>query len=120
MWRFFGPVSARDRREADLFWADLVGRPSRPRGAFAETVGDATTSCPGYEPGEQRASRQEPGILGMPVAVLQPDTLLVADFGTDSRSVKPATKGDPGLRDWLALAKSDPASTFEVLGYSDC
>lgn len=27
----FGPVSARERRQADLFFADLIGRPLRPR-----------------------------------------------------------------------------------------
>jgi hypothetical protein len=120
MWRYFGPVSARDRREADLFWADLVGRPLQSRDDFTEADGDPSNSCAGYEPGEERASRREPGVLGMPVAVLKPGTLLVADFSTDSSSVKPGTKGDPALRDWLKLAQSDPAATFEVLGYSDC
>lgn len=79
-----------------------------------------TTDCPGYEPGEKLASKKQPGILGMPVVVLKPDTLIVADFGADWRHVKAATKKDPALLNWLKLAKSDPSATFEVLGYSDC
>jgi hypothetical protein len=79
-----------------------------------------TDNCPGYEPGEQSASKKDPGVLGVPVVVLKPDTLLVADFGVNWRHVKAATKRDPALLSWLKLAKSDPSATFEVLGYSDC
>jgi hypothetical protein len=79
-----------------------------------------TDDCPGYEPGEESASKKHPGVLGMPVVVLKPDTLLVADFGVNWRHVKAATKRDPALLSWLKLAKSDPSATFEVLGYSDC
>jgi outer membrane protein OmpA-like peptidoglycan-associated protein len=115
--RFFSPVSARERRDADLFWADLVGQPVRSYAGIAEADGE---NCSSYEPGEERASRRVPGVLANPVSELASDTLLVADFGTDSDVVKPTTKRDAALINWLALATANAGATFEVIGYTDC
>ncbi|HXI30569.1 MAG TPA: peptidoglycan recognition family protein [Vicinamibacterales bacterium] len=41
----FGVVSARARREAELFYADLIGRPAR-RGAFARAEGEDAEATP--------------------------------------------------------------------------
>ena len=115
--RFFSSVSDRERRDADRFWADLVGRPVRSHAGIAEADGG---SCSSYEVGEERASRREPGVLAKPVSELTSDTLLVADFGTDSDVVKPKTARDTSLFSWLALATAIEGATFEVIGYTDC
>ncbi len=80
----------------------------------------ADDACATYEPGEFDQSKQEPGVLTMPVSWLKPDTLLVADFGVDWRHLKTSQTADPTLRSWLTgLLRMQPIA-LEVTGFSDC
>jgi hypothetical protein len=77
--------------------------------------------CPStYKPGEIAKSRTSEGHLAPDVRLLRGGRLLIADFGVDWRHVKPSTKQETLLNDWLKTFETDPTYRLKIMGYTDC
>jgi len=81
--------------------------------------------CSDYEKGEVDKSRCQTGACqqGHLVAdvIRHPRGLLIADFGVAWSVIKPATKKEKLLQDWMREAKADLYSiVLHIWGYSDC
>ena len=58
--------------------------------------------------------------MPLPVSLVRPDTLHVADFGVDWRHVKPSIANHPLIRAWRTIIEGNPLATVQVTGFSDC
>src|ERR1700752_416871 len=79
----------------------------------------SVAACPGYQSGEVKKSKTEPGHLSADV-VEEPGRLVLGDFGVNWRHLKRTTKNDPVLRHWLKNFENEDSYRLRILGYSDC
>ena len=122
---FFGrAIAPREKHEAELFFADLMGW--KPAGLFQRDdtrFGEAGRGCQ-YEPGERAAAAASRGFVQNLFAGprLKESSALLYDFAVDSSRIKPAHE------EYLAKLVRDrdlrnPASAGRIAlieGFSDC
>lgn len=77
------------------------------------------STCTTRAPHEIETSRSNAGFLSADVTV-GAGRITIADFGIDSRHVKPTAQREPLLVSWLNTFETDNAYNLRIIGFSDC